>query len=68
MFRRLILEDSAALYTLAAFITAASIFVAISWRAIRMNRTQTARFENLPFDTETPAASPSEAERSTLNV
>lgn len=68
MFRRLILEDSAALFTLAAFITAASIFVAITWRAIHMNRAQTAKFEHLPFDTETPAASAAEAERSIFNA
>jgi hypothetical protein len=68
MFRRLILEDSAALFTLAAFITAASIFVAITWRALHMDRAQTAKFEHLPFDTETPAASETETERPTLNV
>ena len=56
MFRRLLLEDSAAVFTLAAFITAVSIYVAIAWRAVRMKRPQVARFENLPFETETPAA------------
>ncbi len=56
MFKRLILEDSAAIFTLVAFITAVSIFVAISWRALRMKRPQLARFENLPFAIETPAA------------
>lgn len=56
MFKRLILEDSAALFTIIAFITAASIYLTISWRAFRMKRPQLARFENLPFATETPAA------------
>ena len=56
MFRRLIFENSAALFTLAAFITAVSIYVTISWRALRMKRPQVERFENLPFDTATPAA------------
>lgn len=56
MFKRLILDDSAALFTLIAFITAASIYVTISWRAFRMKRPQLARFENLPFTTATPAA------------
>ena len=55
MFQRLILEDSAALFTIIAFITAASIFVTISWRAFRMKPPQLARFENLPFTTETPS-------------
>jgi hypothetical protein len=55
MFKRLILEDSASLYTVVAFITAVSIFVAISWRALRMKGAQQSRFENLPFATETPS-------------
>ena len=56
MFKRLLLDDSAALFTLAAFITAASIYVAFTWRAIRMKRSQLEHFENLPFETETPSA------------
>ncbi len=56
MFRRLIFEDSAALFTLVAFITAVSIFVSISWRAIRMKRPQLAHSEQLPFAIPTPAA------------
>ena len=56
MFKRLVLEDSATLFTLVAFITAVSFFVTISWRALRMKRPQLERFENLPFTTETPAA------------
>ena len=56
MFKRLIFEDSAALFTIAAFITAVSIYVAIGWRALRMKRPQVERFAHLPFATETPAA------------
>jgi hypothetical protein len=56
MFRRLVFEDSAALFTVVAFITAVSIYVSISWRALRMKRPQLAHFENLPFETATPAA------------
>lgn len=56
MFRRLILEDTAALYTIAAFITASSIYGAFLWRALRMKRPQLERFENLPFASPTPAA------------
>jgi hypothetical protein len=55
MFHRLLLEDSAALFTIVAFITAASIFLTISWGALRMKRPQLARFENLPFTPETPS-------------
>ncbi len=56
MFKRLLLDDSAGLFTLVAFITAASIYVTISWRALKMKRPQLERFENLPFDTATPSA------------
>lgn len=56
MFRRLILEDTATLFTLVAFFTALSIYVTITWRALRMKRPQVARFAQLPFQTETPAA------------
>lgn len=57
MFRRLIFEDSAAVFTLVAFITAVSIFATIAWRALRMKRPQVVRLENLPFSTPTPSAS-----------
>ena len=56
MFRRLVFEDAAALFTVVAFITAFTIFVTISWRALRMKKTHVARFENLPFDIATPSA------------
>jgi hypothetical protein len=56
MFRRLVFENSAALFTLVAFITAVSIYVTIAWRAIRMKRSQVAQFANLPFEIATPAA------------
>jgi hypothetical protein len=56
MFRRLVFENSAALFTIVAFITAASIYLSFAWRALRMKRGQVARFENLPFETDTPAA------------
>lgn len=56
MFRRLILEDHAALFTCAAFFTALSIFLTIAWRTLRMNAARLARFENLPFSTATPSS------------
>jgi len=49
IFKRLILEDSSALFVLTAFVTAATIFVTISWRALRMPRAQVDRFARLPF-------------------
>lgn len=57
MFRRLILEDSAAIYVIVAFVTAASIFVSITWRALRMPRHQVDRFANLPFSSDSDEAS-----------
>jgi hypothetical protein len=56
MFRRLVFENTAALFTLAAFITATCIYVMFAWRALRMPRPQRERFADLPFATETPAA------------
>lgn len=56
MFRRLALEPSVALWTIAAFLTAVSIYVAIGWRALRMRRPQLEQLENLPFITATPPA------------
>lgn len=49
MFKRLILEDSASLYVIVAFFTAATIFVTLTWRALRMSRAQVERFARLPF-------------------
>jgi hypothetical protein len=56
MFRRLVFEETAALYTIVAFVTAATIYVTFAWRALRMKRPQVAQFENLPFKTPTPEA------------
>ena len=57
MFRRLVFENSAALFTIVAFVTAATIYVLFAWRALRMKRPQVARLENLPFGVETAASS-----------
>lgn len=56
MFRRLVFEDTAALFTIVAFITAFSIFVTIAWRALRMKPPQIERLQNLPFEASTPCA------------
>ncbi len=56
MFRRLAFESSATLFTIVAFVAAASIYVTFAWRALRMKRPQVAHFENLPFQTATPSA------------
>jgi hypothetical protein len=56
IFNRLVYQDSAALFTIAAFSVAASIFITVCWRALRMGPGQVEKMENLPFDTATPPA------------
>jgi len=56
MFTRIIYGDSTAFFTIAAFGVATSIFITISWRALRMKRPQIEHYESLPFLTATPAA------------
>lgn len=56
MFNRLIYENSAAFFTVAAFVVAAAIFLTISIRALLMRPPQTQRLGDLPFSTETPPA------------
>lgn len=50
MFRRLLLDNWTAIFSLAAFITAASIYCFLFYRALRMKRPQIDRFEQLPFN------------------
>jgi hypothetical protein len=52
MFRRLLFVNWISLFSLVAFITAASVYVTIFYRAIRMKRAQIDRFSNLPFESE----------------
>ena len=56
MFERLVCGNSTGPIAIAAFAVAASIFVTISWRAVRMKRPQVEHFANLPFTTSTPQA------------
>jgi hypothetical protein len=55
MFKRLILEDWSTVCVLTAFVTAATIFLAITWRALRMPRAQAEHFARLPFTPDTPS-------------
>ena len=50
MFRRIILEHWMSLFTLVAFVTALSIYLSITWRALRMPRAQRDRFAHLPLN------------------
>lgn len=54
MFKRLILEDYAAVCTLIAFIVVAAVFVANVWKAIRMSRDQADHLANLPLESNPP--------------
>ena len=49
MFRRLLLENWTSIFTLAAFITALSVYVTVCCRALRMQRSQLDRFAALPL-------------------
>lgn len=50
MFRRLVLEHWMGIFTLTAFVTALSIYLSVTWRALRMTRVQRERFARLPLD------------------
>ncbi len=50
MFRRIILDHWMSIFTLTAFITALSIYLSITWRALRMPRAQRERFAQLPLN------------------
>ena len=52
MFKRLILEDSSTWYVITAFVTAATIFLTITWRAVRLPRAEVDKFAHLPFTTD----------------
>jgi hypothetical protein len=50
MFRRLILDHWMSIFTLTAFSTALSIYLACAWSALRMPRAQRERFARLPLE------------------
>ncbi|WP_198529837.1 hypothetical protein [Geminisphaera colitermitum] len=50
MFRRLVLENWISLLTVIAFITALSIYLPITWRALRMTREKTDHLAHLPLN------------------
>ncbi len=52
MFRRLLIEDWTAIFTLAAFITALSVYVTIFYRTVKMRSTKADELAHLPFDDE----------------
>lgn len=52
MFRRVLLDHWMAIFPLVAFITAASVYLMITYKALRMRRPQIDRFAHLPFNDE----------------
>lgn len=52
MFKRMIFEDYATVLTITAFAVAFTIFIWVSWRALRMPRPQADRLAHLPFSTD----------------
>ena len=53
MFRRLLFDDWVVIFPLMAFLTAASVYAFLTWRALRMRPEQIGRFAGLPFNDET---------------
>jgi hypothetical protein len=56
MFKRLLVDEAATIFTFVSFLVSASIFVTFLWRALRMKKAQVEHFEKLPFETENPSA------------
>ncbi|WP_221029222.1 hypothetical protein [Actomonas aquatica] len=55
MFRRLLIEDWTAIFTIIAFITALSVYATIFYRTVRMRRSRADELAHLPFEDETTA-------------
>jgi len=55
MFRRLLLDNWMAIFTLSAFITALSVYFLIAYRALRMPRVQRDTLARMPFTEDTNA-------------
>lgn len=53
MFRRLLLENWTSIFTLAAFITALTVYLTVCFRALRMRRGDLERFAALPLADQT---------------
>lgn len=56
MFRRLLIEDWTAIFTIAAFVTVASIYLTMLYRTVRLRRPEIDHLSNLPFDEDQPVA------------
>mgnify|MGYP001432781423 CR=1 FL=1 len=50
MFRRLVLENWMAVFTLTAFVTALTVYLCCAWRALRMRPVQRERFARMPLE------------------
>ncbi|WP_404420253.1 hypothetical protein [Nibricoccus sp. IMCC34717] len=50
MFKRMIFDETVAIFLIASFVTALSIMASIAWGALRMRRSQTDRMSQLPFN------------------
>ncbi len=56
MFRRLLIEDWTAIFTLVAFVTALSVYLTIFYRTLRMRPSRADELARLPLADE-PASS-----------
>ena len=53
MFHRVLLDHWMAIFPLVAFLTAATVYTYITYKALRMRKPQIDHLANLPFDDRT---------------
>ena len=56
MFQRVVYEEWQLIFPIIAFATAAGIFGAIVWRAVRMQRSQLERLARMPLEKDAPTS------------
>ncbi len=49
MFRRILIEDWTTIFTLAAFVTVASIYLTMLYRTVRLRRSQVEELSQMPL-------------------
>lgn len=55
MFRRLLIEDWTVIFTIAAFVTVASIYLTMLYRTVRLRRPQVDHLSQLPLQDDLPS-------------
>lgn len=65
MFRRLLIDDWTTIFTLAAFVTVASIYLTMLYRTLRLRRSRVEELSHLPLadDSGSVVSNPSSTHR-----